>query len=168
MSARISEQGLGAMTLAQSSTGFAAGQAEISRMGFPVPLCGPEFRRVPLVLIPWEIYTPTLPAVKRALEQSGGAIFRIQTSQSGLFNADFWFNASDIQVPSIIYRDFSPHNNPLAFAFAVHPQRSLSGDAKVAIQSLFDGGWVTRDRECGRLITVRELSSECWFTVGAL
>lgn len=170
MDSRVGASGLRAHSVREEASGYYAGQAALSRMGFPVPLCSASLGPAPLILIPWQLGDSPAPAVQPSpaatamLSRSGGYVARIQTSQGGLFDADHWFNATDITVPSIIYRDFIPHNNPLAYAFALHPRER--GGAVFALQSMLDGKWVRRDPVCDRLITVPQLDDQCWFVLG--
>jgi len=126
------------------------GAAAISNQGFTLPTCAPQTEAFPLYFVP----CPELDHVCR------GRAYRIRSGQSGLDDADLFYNARDIAIPSIIYRDRSP-NNPLGYVFDLIP---VQGDV-FALRSLGNGHYVGRD--CSRLVTRPQLTQDSWFRLFA-
>jgi hypothetical protein len=167
----LDQMSLRTNSMQQTQTHYWAGSAALSRMGFPVPTCGQGTRVAPLIFIPWP-----------ELSQQGKRVYRIQSAEHGLNGMDHWMNATDIAVPSIIYRDFSSFNNTLAFAFEMVPGLAAQpGPTAVpglqvqpgvpaqtntfALRTVQDDRWVVPDPTCQRLITQEQLDANCWFTL---
>lgn len=118
-----------------AATGHSVGAGVYSNMGMPVPVASPlREAHVSMILIP----------------TNGNDYYRIQSTQKGLDRLDHWFYASDVRVPSIIYRDILTNNNMEAFLFRIESSGNGT-DGLVHIQSAKTGEYV-EPSDCNRLV----------------
>ena len=132
-------------TIKHYATDYWVGAAAISNQGMALPTCAPQSEAFPLYLVP----CPEFDHLCR------GRAYRIRSGQSGLDDADWFYNAQDIAIPSIIYRDRSP-NNPLGYVFDLMP---VQGEL-FALRSLSNAQYVARG--CNRLVTQPKLTQDSW------